>query len=305
MSRIKSAALAVALAAAAASPAAAQTKVNVAHVFANDFLPVFMSKDNGCFEKRGLDVTLTLIPIINNIPATILAGSTQIGATTPTVLLQAAENGLDLVGVAGATRMLATNPTLSVVMRQDVKVANVPDLKGKRIAAPGIGSMAEVVLRKWLYNAGLKPGDVNIVEAPIPQMFDMLKGNTVDGVVIMEPIRSRIVAANVGYRHPNEFFASTAPDALATLWITSGAWAKANPKAVTEFRACVAEAVGLIATNAEEAKKVELKYVKANSPTYAKFEPRITAADLKIHADIATELGLLKKAANLNALVLP
>ena len=275
-------------------------------MFANDFLPMFMAKENGCFEKRGLDVTLTLIPIANNIPATIISGSAQIGMTTPTILLQAVENGLDLVAVAGSSRMLANNPTLSVVMRQDVKVASVQELKGKRIAAPGINSMAEVVLRKWLKNAGLKPGEVNIVEAPIPQMSDLLKGGTVDGVVIMEPIRSRIVGANIGYRHPSEFFATTAPNAVATFWISSGAWAKANTKAVGEFRACIAESVEqIVKTNIEEAKKVELKYVKANAPTYAQFESKITPADLKIHADIATELGLLKKPANLDALVLP
>lgn len=305
MSKLKNGLAAAALTALGALPAAAQTKINVAHVFANDFLPVFMSKDNGCFEKRGLDVTLTLIPIANNIPATVISGSAQIGMTTPTILLQATENGLELMAVAGSSRMMSNNPTMSVVMRSDVKVASVADLKGKRIAAPGIGSMGEVVMRKWLKDAGLKPGEVNVVEAPIPQMFDLLKGNTVDGVIIMEPIRSRIVAANVGYRHPNEFFATTAPDAVATFWMASSAWAKANGKAIGEFRACIADAIGTIKTNIEEAKKVELKYVKANAPTYAQFESRITAADLKIHADIATDLGLLKKAPNLEALVLP
>lgn len=287
------------------SPASAQTKINVAHVFANDFLPMFMSKDNGCFEKRNLDVTLTLIPIANNIPATIVAGSAQIGMSTPTIILQAVENGLDLVAVAGSTRMMANNPTMSVVMRQDVKVTSVPELKGKRIAAPGIGSLGEVVLRKWLKDGGLKPGEVNIVEAPIPQMFDLLKGGTVDGVVIMEPIRSRIVAANVGYRHPSEFYATSAPDAVATFWIASGAWAKANGKAIGDMRACLSEAVALIASQPDEAKKVELKYVKANAPMYAKFESVITPADLKIHADIATEMGLLTKPAKLEAMVLP
>ena len=293
------------LGAAAAAPAVAQTKINIAHVFANDFLPVFIAKDNGCFEKRGLDVTLTLLPIINNIPATIVAGSTQIGATTPTVMLQAVENGLDLVAIAGSTRMLAKEPTFSVVMRPDVKVATVQDLKGKRIAVPGINSLGEVVMRKWLKDGGLKPGEVNIVEAPIPQMSDLLKGGTVDGVLIMEPIRSRIVGGGIGYRHPQEFYATTAPDSVAIFWITSGAWAKANPKAIAEFRACVAESVAFIGSNLEEAKKVELKYVKANSPVYAQFESKITAADLKIHADITTEMGLLKKPANLDAMILP
>lgn len=101
-----SSAIAAISAAIATFPALAQTKINVAHVFANDFLPMFMAQENGCFAKRNLDVTLTLIPIINNIPATIIAGSTQIGVTTPTVMLQAVENGLDLVAVAGSSRKI-------------------------------------------------------------------------------------------------------------------------------------------------------------------------------------------------------
>ena len=310
MKRALEAVVAVAAAAAvavigAALPASAQTKLNIAHVFANDFLPVFISKDNGCFEKRGLDVTLTLIPIANNVPATLVSGSAQIGMTTPTILLQAVENGLDLTAVAGASRMSAKDPTMSVIIRQDLKVATVADLKGKRVAAPGINSMAEVVFRKWLKDAGLKPGEVTVVEAPIPQMADLLKGGTVDGVVIMEPIRSRITGAGIGYRHPEEFFSKTAPDAVATFWIASGTWAKANPKVIAEFRACVADGIDVIKTKVDEAKAVELKYLKANAPLYATFESKITAADLKIHADIATDMGLLKKPANLDAMILP
>lgn len=291
--------------AAGVAPAAAQTKINIVHLFANDFLPVFIAKDNGCFQKRGLDVTLTLIPIANNIPATLISGSAQIGVTTAPIMLQAVENGLDLIAIAGSSRMMANNPTMSVVMRDDVKVSSVADLKGKRIAAPGINSLGEIVLRKWLKDNGLKPGEVNIVEAPIPQMSDLLKGKTVDAVVIMEPIRSRIVGGNIGYRHPSEFYATTAPNSMATFWVTTGAWAKANPKPVAEFRACVAEGIDVIKTNIDEAKKVELKYVKANAPTYAQFEAKITPADLKIHADITTEMGLLKKPVKLEALVLP
>lgn len=295
----------VGVAVAGVAPATAQTKVNVAHLFANDFLPVFIAKDNGCFEKRGLDVTLTLIPIANNIPATLISGSAQIGVSTGPLLLQAVENGLELVAIAGSSRMMANNPTMSVVIREELKVSSVADLKGKRIAAPGINSLAEIVFRKWLKDNGLKPGEVTVVEAPIPQMSDMLKGGTVDGVVIMEPIRSRIVGSKVGYRHPSEFFATTAPNAMATFWTSTAAWAKANPKAIADFRACAAEGVDVIKNNIEEARKVELKYVKANAPVYAQFESKITPADLKIHADITTEMGLLRKPVYLDALVLP
>jgi len=301
---------AVAIAAAAAfglsaSATAAATKVNIAHVLGVDFLPVFVAKENGCFAGKDLDVTLTLVPIVSNIPATLLAGSNQIGMTTAPVVLQAVENGLDLVVVAGASRMRKDNPTMSVVMRQDVKAATAADLKGKRIAVPGINSLGDIVFRKWLKNNGVAPSDVNVIEAPIPQMPDLLKGGTVDGVVIMEPLRSRITGAGTGYRHPQEYYPATAPDSVLTMWISTGAWAKANAAAITAFRACIVDGIAFIKAKPDEAKKVEEKYLKVTSPTYPQHEATIKPEDLKVHADISTELGLLKKPVDLKAMVLP
>lgn len=297
--------IAAALAATTTLPAAAQTKVNIAYVLGVDFLPVFVSKENACFAGKGLDVTLTFIPIANNIPATIVSGSAQIGMTTAPILLQAAENGLDLVAVAGASRMSKSNPTMSVVMRTEVKAATAADLKGRKIGVPGINSLGDIVFRKWLKDNGLKAGEVTTVEAPIPQMADLIKGGTVDGVVIMEPIRSRITSSGGGYRHPIEYYPATAPDSVLTMWISSGAWAKANAPAVAAFRACVASGIDSIKADPENAKKVEIQYLKIASPTYPVHEAVIKPDDLKIHADISTEMGLLKKPANLSALVLP
>ena len=49
--------------AAIACIAMAQSKVNIGYSPAADFTPVFAAKDKGFFEKRGLDVTLTRIPL--------------------------------------------------------------------------------------------------------------------------------------------------------------------------------------------------------------------------------------------------
>ena len=77
-------------------PSAAQTKkVAIGYASASDFLPAFIGKEKGCFEKRDLDVTLTRIPIVSNIPPALVAGSLQIGMSTATVLLQAVDGGIE------------------------------------------------------------------------------------------------------------------------------------------------------------------------------------------------------------------
>src|SRR3990170_4164743 len=82
--------------------ACAQTKVTVGYTAAGDFLPVFVAKEKGYFDKRNLDVTLTRISLASTIPAALVANSVQIGTGTGPGLLQAVEGGLDLLAVSGA-----------------------------------------------------------------------------------------------------------------------------------------------------------------------------------------------------------
>jgi len=182
-------------------PSAAQTKkVAIGYASASDFLPAFIGKEKGCFERRDLDVTLTRIPIVSNIPPALVAGSLQIGMSTATVLLQAVDGGIDLNVVAGATRMLKDNPTISLVVRKETQIKAATDVKGKKIGVPGVNSVADVMFRKWLKNNGVNLNDVTFIETPFPQMNDLLRAGTVDAVLAAEPIRSRIVDAGTGAR---------------------------------------------------------------------------------------------------------
>ena len=114
----------------ASSLSVAQTiKVNVGYIPAGDWLPALVAKDKGFFEKRSLDVSLTKVAIISNIPAAIMSGSLHIGASTATVLVDAADAGLGLVAVAGGTRFVKTPSIFSVVVRTGVKVESAKDLE--------------------------------------------------------------------------------------------------------------------------------------------------------------------------------
>lgn len=283
--------------------AAAQTKVTIGYPTASDFLPAFVAKEEGCFDKHKIDATMTRIPIVSNIPAALVAGSLQIGMSTPTVMLQAREGGLDLVGIAGATRMVKANPSMSLVMRKGVDVKTAADVKGKKIGVPGLNSVADVMFRKWLKNNGVKLEDVTFIEATFPQMPDLLKGGTLDGVVVVEPIRSRIVGADIGYRIPEEFYVAVNPDSLLTLWSATGAWAKANPEVVKNFRACLAEGLAWIKANPEKAREVEKKYLGFTTPAYPTMVLDLKADDFKFFAELTKEMGLTRKDVDIKTLV--
>src|SRR3954465_14936121 len=102
------------------------TKITVAHATASDFLPAFVAKEKGIFAKHGLDVTLQVYANIALTPAALMSNSIQIGPTTPTNVLLAAEAGLDVVGVLGGSRLQKSNPRIYLVTRPGFTL-NKPD----------------------------------------------------------------------------------------------------------------------------------------------------------------------------------
>lgn len=278
------------------------TKINVGYVPAGDWLPALVAKDKGFFERRGLDVTLTKVAIISNVPSAILSGSLQVGVSTPTVLIDAAEAGLPLTGIAGGTRFMKDPAIFSVVVKQGLAVKSAKDLEGKRVGVPGLRSIADVLLRKWLIDKGVNPSRVNIVEAPFPQMKDLLKGGTVDAVAVLEPFRTRIVSDNTGYRLA-DYVAEVNPDLLGGVWIGQRDWVTANPRAVTAFREALGEAIAFITSNNEEARAIESKYLGFSTPILLPFSLNIVPADLETYARFSQEVGYLKKPVDVRPLL--
>lgn len=278
----------------AASASAQTTKINLGYVPAGDWLPALVAKDKGYFDKRNLDVTLTKVAIISNIPSAILSGSLQVGVSTPTVLIDAADAGLPLAGIAGGTRFVKNPSIFSVVVRQGLTVASAKDLEGKRVGVPGVRSIADVLFRKWLLDKGVNPARVTIVEAPFPQMKDLLKGGTLDAVAVLEPFRSRIVADSTGFRLA-DYVAEVNPDVLGGVWIAQREWAKANPRAMAAFRESLAEAIEFIKTNNEEARAIESKYLGFSTPVLLPYSLSVSKADLETYVKYARDVGYLTK----------
>ena len=102
----------------AVGSAYAQTKIQIGCTATSDCASAMVAIDEGIFKKHGLDAEMVLIGINSNIPAAILSNSIQIGGPTSTVFLQAADGGLDLVAIGGATVMSpVTNNNISAFVR--------------------------------------------------------------------------------------------------------------------------------------------------------------------------------------------
>lgn len=282
--------------------AVAQTKFTIGYSPAGDFVPVFVAKEKGYFERRNLDVTLTRIALASNVPAALVSNSVQVGTGTGPGLLQAVEGGLDLVAVSGAARQRRDNPTVSLMVRKGVTVDAPADLKGKKIGVPGLNSVIDVLVRKWLVDKGVPVAQVTIVEAPFPQMNDLLRAGTLDGVAVLEPFRSKILADGTGTKL-SDFVGEIQDNLLWGFWIATRSWAEANPAAVKGLREASAEAIDFIRQHPDEAKAIETKYLGVPSPGFSSFAIDIKPADLDDYVKISTQLGFLREKIDTSRLI--
>lgn len=277
----------------ASGQATAQTKVAAGYTAAGDFLPAFVAKEKGYFERQKLDVTLTRIALASTIPAALVANSIQIGIGTGAGLLQAVDGGLDLVAVSGAARQRRDNPTASLVVRKGITYAAPADLKGKKIGVPGLHSVMDVLVRKWLVDRGIAVNQVTIVEAPFPQMYDLLRSGTIDAVVVLEPFRSKILNDGTGTK-VSDYAVDIKDNLLWSFWIATRSWVAANESAVRGFREGLAEGISFIKANPTEAKSIEAKYLGVAMPGFSSFDLALNPADFDDYVKISRELGFLR-----------
>lgn len=283
--------------------------ITISYTATPEFGAAFIAKEEGLFAKHGLDVTLQLIPVSPNVPAAVMSNSVQIGGTTPPVLLQAVDSGLDLVAVAGGGVYEKRSRGVGLVAREGVTVTKPADLVDKKVGVPGFNATIHLLVRKWLMDAGVDLKRVRFVEVPIPQMPDVLKGGSVDVVATAEPFVGRIVESKIGTAVP-AFSGDLADGFSSVLYVATRKWATENPRAIQAFRAAMQEAVAFGNANKDKGYEDIGKYFKVPPPIlratpWPNWDVKLQDAHLRFWVDTMQSQAMLKRAPMLGSTVLP
>ncbi len=293
----------------AIGPVQAQTKIQIGCTATSDCASAMVAVDEGIFKKHGLDAEMVLIGINSNIPAAILSNSIQIGGPTSTVFLQAADGGLDLVALAGASMMSPTsNANITAFVRNGITINTPKDFVGRKVGAPGLGAFLHVLFVKWLVEKGVDPKTVNFVEVTFPTMSDIIKSGGVDAVLTAEPFVTRMTNAglgSVGARYAVDL-ARTEP---IIFYAAARDWAEKNPDTIKKFRAAIAEGAAIVNNDREKTSvsiskftKQPIELVKATPPN--KSEPDLKAEQLGWWIEIMATQKMLQTKLDLNKLIL-
>jgi putative hydroxymethylpyrimidine transport system substrate-binding protein len=130
---------AVGLGLALAQPAAAQTREKLTLLldwFVNpDHAPILVAKDNGLFQKHGLDVEIIEPSDPSAPPRLIAAGQGDIAISYQPSFTRAVKNGIPVIRIG----TLVATPLNTLTVLADGPVKTLADLKGRTIGYSGSG----------------------------------------------------------------------------------------------------------------------------------------------------------------------
>lgn len=245
------------------SPGAASSggtsKIRIANVQASlTAVPMQLALDEGFFKKHGLDVTLDTPTLpFNQLPNALGKQYDLIISSAPNVV-NARENGLDLVLESFLERDSADEPGAALVVPPDSPVHTIKDLAGKTVGAPSIAGSNWTTLLCWAKKEGLGPDDFRGVEAPTPQIPDLIKKGRFDAALLFQPGYGQLLKD--GFRDVGNSYQNCFGERIMTsAFVGLDSWVKDNQDTLERFHAALRDAVEWIDANTDQAREIWIK----------------------------------------------
>ena len=123
------------------------------------FLPFWIGKEVGFYKKEGLDAQLVYIASSTTMAQAMFARQVAISSVNSGSVVTSTLQGGDLVFMGAVMNMAG----FYIMTRPEI--ANVQELRGKKIGVTRLGSSSDFAVREYLQRNKLNPSrDVNIVQ---------------------------------------------------------------------------------------------------------------------------------------------
>lgn len=268
---------------------------------------IFVAKEKGFFEKRGLRVSLTAMQGGPAIASAISGGALEMGWSNIVSVIIAASKGFDFQIIAPGALHLQANPPTLLLTRADGPIRAAKDLEGQPVSANELGNITELSVRQWAKRSGADPDAIRFVEVPFPQVEAALKADRVKAAVTAEPFLTAAVNRKTA-RVLADSFSAISPRLLIASTIAQKSWIAAHRDEARRFMEALNEASVYINGHPEERGTILPKYTRLTAEvalkiTRSNFETSLKRADIQPLIDAALEHGFIKSPVNVRDLV--
>jgi NitT/TauT family transport system substrate-binding protein len=280
-----------------AHPARAAAPIRMLSVTNESGMSPFYADQFGFFKKTGLDVEVGMQGKGGGaaILAAVVGGAADIGQANPISLALAYKRGAPIVAFAPTAIYRTKACTAYLLVAQNSPIKTASDLNGKTIAVIGVKDTTQLATQMWIDKNGGDSATVKFVEMPFTDMAPSLAGNRVDAAFCTEPtltdaLRSTRILADA--------FSAIGPEFFLGTFITSRAYAQANPETIRRLSDALRETALWANGHRRETAATLVRLSKIDPATIermrrATFGERLTPQGLQPCIDLAARYGLL------------
>lgn len=228
-----------------------QTSISV-----SQWIP-WLAKDAKLYEKNGLDVDIVYLRGgSGDTSKAIIAGSIFAAPVTTATLMSANLAGADLTTIAHTTKAVQSK----VVARPDLK--RPEDIKGKRLASSGLGSLGDFLHRVVIRKYGINPDrDVTWLSVGSPaDRLAALENKLVDAADLSLPFDAR--AEKKGFKVLWDARTEVPYPSMSV--VTRKKTVQDDRDAVARMMRAHVEGIHFLKTQREASIKILAKYLKSN-----------------------------------------
>ena len=181
-------------------------------------MPTYYLLRSGLLEKRGLKFEEFGVPSGNLTMQQMVARQVDLGTYAgPSLIL-----GHDKGGLVAIAQIEHVGKTASVMVRKDLNLTKVEQLKGLKIANQTGSSVGNIFVDQIAPKHGLKKGDYQEVRMDVNNMITAMSAKTVDAMVNVEPYNAIAEADGLAVKIMNYYdvdkmpvFMAATPDFIA------------------------------------------------------------------------------------------
>jgi ABC-type nitrate/sulfonate/bicarbonate transport system substrate-binding protein len=234
-------------------------------------LPIYLGAKRGVFAKYGLTVEVIATRNEQMNMQALMSDSVQFLTSSSTGLFYLAKQGLDAVGIA------SWNNSSPYSLGSRLKIKELKDLKGKKIASSGAGGRADAFINFMLAKVGLNPKtDV--------QILPLSGGSPVRLAAVVSGNLDATLISSLQGRHAEKLGLTVLPIPLEYIWginLTRKSYLNKNRETVKNYLRGLAESVRLMMADKEATIAVMAQVLKIDDRDSLEYSYKIMRADAR------------------------
>jgi NitT/TauT family transport system substrate-binding protein len=238
------------------------TKVRVGYIGLTCEASIFAAYEKGFFKDEGLEPELIKCSWAN-YKDTLALGGYDITQHLVMYFLKPIEQGLDVKFTAGIHR-----GCLRVQAGNNSGINSVPDLRGKRIGVPGMGTPPFIFANRVLRDNGIDASkEITWKVFPVGELGLAIDKGEVDAVANAEPIGSLLLAKGTVHNVADQATQEPYSNEYCCEVVVNGKWMAAHPKAAAAATRALLRGAKWVQTNPAAAAQlsVDKKYLASDA----------------------------------------